>query len=177
MRTRTQRPTYGSWRHSSRTSLDGHHGDHAASYLTEGAQFHAGTVGNFAGRTTVAGVLAGIVAAIPDLHANVQDRPASSHRTAAVFPLAESAAPSGPGSRFGSYRACMSSYSLPAAASRCPVVDGAPFDPLGAQECRDPMPWLRAAQHYAPVFFMPPHRRVSGCGRRGRCDRARRAAA
>jgi predicted ester cyclase len=53
--------------------LDGHHGDHAASYLTKDAQFHAGTVGNFAGRATVAGVLAGIVAAIPDLHANVQD--------------------------------------------------------------------------------------------------------
>ena len=53
--------------------LDGHHGDHAASYLTQDAQFHAGTVGNFAGRATVAGVLAGIVAAIPDLHANVQD--------------------------------------------------------------------------------------------------------
>jgi steroid delta-isomerase-like uncharacterized protein len=35
--------------------------------------FHAGTVGNFTGRATVAGVLAGIVAAIPDLHANVQD--------------------------------------------------------------------------------------------------------
>ena len=32
-----------------------------------------GTVGNFTGRATVAGVLAGIVAAIPDLHANVQD--------------------------------------------------------------------------------------------------------
>ena len=27
-----------------------------------------------------------------------------------VFPLAESAAPSGPGSRFSSYRACMSSH-------------------------------------------------------------------
>jgi predicted ester cyclase len=53
--------------------LDGHHGDHAASYLTKDAQFHAGTVGNFTGRATVAGVLAGIVAAIPDLHANVQD--------------------------------------------------------------------------------------------------------
>jgi cytochrome P450 len=49
----------------------------------------------------------------------------------------------------------MSSHSLPAAASRCPVVDGAAFDPLGAAECRDPMPWLRAAQHSAPVFFMP----------------------
>jgi predicted ester cyclase len=53
--------------------LDGHHGDHAASYLTKDAQFHAGTVGNFTGRATVAGVLGGIVAAIPDLHANVQD--------------------------------------------------------------------------------------------------------
>jgi predicted ester cyclase len=53
--------------------LDGHHGDHAASYLTKDAQFHAGTVGDFTGRATVAGVLAGIVAAIPDLHANVQD--------------------------------------------------------------------------------------------------------
>ena len=53
--------------------LDGHHGDHAARYLTGDAQFHAGTVGNFTGRATVAGVLAGIVAAVPDLHANVQD--------------------------------------------------------------------------------------------------------
>ena len=53
--------------------LDGHHGDHAAGYLTKDAQFHAGTVGNFTGRATVAGVLAGIVAAVPDLHADVQD--------------------------------------------------------------------------------------------------------
>jgi predicted ester cyclase len=56
-----------------RDVLDGHHGDHAASYFTEDAQFHAGTVGNFTGRDTVAGVLAGIVAAVPDLHADVQD--------------------------------------------------------------------------------------------------------
>jgi hypothetical protein len=48
----------------------------------------------------------------------------------------------------------MSSHSLPAAASRCPVVDGAAFDPLGAPECRDPMPWLRPAQHGAPMFFI-----------------------
>jgi predicted ester cyclase len=53
--------------------LDGHHGDHAANYLTADAQFHAGTVGDFTGRATVAGVLGGVVAAIPDLHANVQD--------------------------------------------------------------------------------------------------------
>ena len=56
-----------------RDVLDGHHGDHAANYLTADAQFHAGTVGNFTGRDTVAGVLAGIVAAVPDLHADVQD--------------------------------------------------------------------------------------------------------
>ena len=56
-----------------RDVLDGHHGDHAANYLTKDAQFHAGTVGDFTGRATVAGVLAGIVAAIPDLHASVQD--------------------------------------------------------------------------------------------------------
>jgi steroid delta-isomerase-like uncharacterized protein len=53
--------------------LDGHHGDHAARYFTQDAQFHAGTVGDFTGRATVAGVLASIVAALPDLHANVQD--------------------------------------------------------------------------------------------------------
>jgi predicted ester cyclase len=53
--------------------LDEHHGDHAANYLTEDAQFHAGTVGNFTGRAIVAAVLAGVVAAVPDLHANVQD--------------------------------------------------------------------------------------------------------
>ncbi|HEX5300867.1 MAG TPA: ester cyclase [Streptosporangiaceae bacterium] len=53
--------------------LDGHHGDHAANNLTADAQFHAGTVGDFTGRATVAGVLGGVVAAIPDLHANVQD--------------------------------------------------------------------------------------------------------
>jgi predicted ester cyclase len=56
-----------------RDVLDEHHGDHAASYFTQDAQFHAGTVGNFSGRATVAGVLAGIVAAVPDLHADVQD--------------------------------------------------------------------------------------------------------
>ena len=53
--------------------LNEHHGNHVASYLTEDAQFHAGTVGNFAGRATVAAVLASVVGAVPDLHANVQD--------------------------------------------------------------------------------------------------------
>jgi len=49
----------------------------------------------------------------------------------------------------------MSSHSQPGDGARCPVVNGAAFDPLGDQECRDPMPWLREAQHSAPVFFMP----------------------
>lgn len=53
--------------------LNEHHGDHAANYLTEDAQFHAGTVGNFTGRAVVASVLASVVAAVPDLHADVQD--------------------------------------------------------------------------------------------------------
>jgi steroid delta-isomerase-like uncharacterized protein len=53
--------------------LNEHNGDHAANYLTEDAQFHAGTVGNFTGRTVVAAVLASVVAAVPDLHADVQD--------------------------------------------------------------------------------------------------------
>jgi steroid delta-isomerase-like uncharacterized protein len=53
--------------------LNEHHGDHAASYMNQDMQFHAGTVGNFTGRDTVAGVLASVVAALPDLHASVQD--------------------------------------------------------------------------------------------------------
>lgn len=53
--------------------LNEHHGNHVANYLTANAQFHAGTVGNFTGRATVAGVLGSVVAAIPDLHADVQD--------------------------------------------------------------------------------------------------------
>jgi cytochrome P450 len=40
-------------------------------------------------------------------------------------------------------------------APRCPVVGGSAFDPLGAEEARDPLQWLRAAQHQAPVFYMP----------------------
>jgi steroid delta-isomerase-like uncharacterized protein len=53
--------------------LNGHHGDHAAQYFTSDAQFHAGTLGTFSGRANVAGVLAGVVWAIPDLHASLQD--------------------------------------------------------------------------------------------------------
>jgi steroid delta-isomerase-like uncharacterized protein len=53
--------------------LNDHHGDLAASYMNADMQFHAGTVGSFTGRATVAAVLGGIVTAIPDLHASVQD--------------------------------------------------------------------------------------------------------
>ena len=59
---------YRGWRGGGRVR-----GERAARYLTGDAQFHAGTVGDFTGRAAVAGVLAGIVAAIPDLHADVQD--------------------------------------------------------------------------------------------------------
>ncbi len=53
--------------------LNEHNGDHAANYMTADMQFHAGTVGSFTGRATVAAVLGSVVAAIPDLHATVQD--------------------------------------------------------------------------------------------------------
>jgi steroid delta-isomerase-like uncharacterized protein len=53
--------------------LDEHHGGHAAGYLTQDIQFHAGTVGNVTGRDNVAGLLTAVVTAIPDLHASLQD--------------------------------------------------------------------------------------------------------
>jgi len=42
-----------------------------------------------------------------------------------------------------------------AEAPRCPVIDGRPFDPLDPVVAVDPYPWLRAAHHEAPVFYMP----------------------
>lgn len=53
--------------------LNGHHGDHAAGYLTQDMQWHGGTVGTVSGRENVAGLLTGVVTSIPDLHAAVQD--------------------------------------------------------------------------------------------------------
>ncbi|HZC54127.1 MAG TPA: ester cyclase [Mycobacterium sp.] len=53
--------------------LNGHHGDHAARYLTDDAQFHAGTVGDITGRDNFAGLLTTVVTAIPDLDAALQD--------------------------------------------------------------------------------------------------------
>jgi steroid delta-isomerase-like uncharacterized protein len=50
-----------------------HNGDHAANYLTEDIQFHAGTVGTVTGRANVAGLLTSVVTSIPDLHPALQD--------------------------------------------------------------------------------------------------------
>jgi len=56
-----------------RDVLDGHHGDHAAKYLTADMQWHGGTVGTVAGRDNVAGLLTTVVTSLPDLHAAQQD--------------------------------------------------------------------------------------------------------
>jgi len=53
--------------------LNEHNGNHAASYFTKDGQFHAGTVGTVTGRDNVGGLLTGVVTAIPDLHASLQD--------------------------------------------------------------------------------------------------------
>jgi predicted ester cyclase len=53
--------------------LNEHHGDAAGSYFTPDAQFHAGTVGTITGSTNIGPVLGSIVAAVPDIHAAVQD--------------------------------------------------------------------------------------------------------
>jgi steroid delta-isomerase-like uncharacterized protein len=52
--------------------LDGHHGDHAARYLTPGS-WHSGTVGTVAGRDSVAGLMTTVVTSIRDLHTDVKD--------------------------------------------------------------------------------------------------------
>jgi predicted ester cyclase len=56
-----------------RDVLNGHHGDHAAKYLTADMQWHGGTVGTVAGRDNVAGLLTTVVTSLPDLHAAQQD--------------------------------------------------------------------------------------------------------
>jgi predicted ester cyclase len=53
--------------------LANHHGDHAASYFTPDAEFHAGTVGTITGNTNIGGVLNSIVTAVPDIHPALQD--------------------------------------------------------------------------------------------------------
>lgn len=56
-----------------RDVLNGHHGDHAAKYLTADMQWHSGTVGTVAGRDNVAGLMTTVVTSLPDLHAAQQD--------------------------------------------------------------------------------------------------------
>jgi predicted ester cyclase len=56
-----------------RDVIDEHHGDHAARYLTRDMQWHGGTVGTVTGRDNVAGLFAGVVAALPNAHAAVKD--------------------------------------------------------------------------------------------------------
>lgn len=43
---------------------------------------------------------------------------------------------------------------LVAAAPRCPVVDGVPFDPFDPAQTDNPYPWMHAAQERAPVFYL-----------------------
>jgi predicted ester cyclase len=53
--------------------INEHHGDHAASYLTQEMQWHGGTVGTVSGRDNVAGLFAGVVASLPNVHADLKD--------------------------------------------------------------------------------------------------------
>jgi predicted ester cyclase len=55
-----------------REVLNQHHGESAGRYMTQNVQWHGGTVGTITGRANVAGLFAGVVAALPDVQA-VQD--------------------------------------------------------------------------------------------------------
>jgi predicted ester cyclase len=55
------------------TVLDEHHGNRAASFMTSNVQWSGGTVGTIKGRSNVAGLFAGVVAALPNAHASVKD--------------------------------------------------------------------------------------------------------
>jgi predicted ester cyclase len=56
-----------------RDVFDGHHGDHAAKYITPDMQWHGGTVGTVAGSDNVAGLFTSVLTAVPDLYAAQQD--------------------------------------------------------------------------------------------------------
>ena len=56
-----------------RDVIDEHHGDHAGRYLTQDMEWHGGTVGTVKGRQDVAGLFAGVVASLPNVHAAVAD--------------------------------------------------------------------------------------------------------
>jgi len=56
-----------------RDVLNEHHGDHAARYMNRDVQWHGGTVGTVSGRADVAGLFAGVVASLPNVHGTVKD--------------------------------------------------------------------------------------------------------
>jgi predicted ester cyclase len=56
-----------------RDVINQHHGDQAGQFLTRGMQWHGGTVGTVRGRKDVAGLFAGVVASLPDVHASIKD--------------------------------------------------------------------------------------------------------
>jgi len=53
--------------------INEHHGADAANYLNPDMQWDGGTVGTVAGRANVAGLFAGVVAALPDAHVTTDD--------------------------------------------------------------------------------------------------------
>jgi predicted ester cyclase len=53
--------------------LNDHHGDHASLYMTPGVTWSGGTVGTITGREDVAGLFAGVVSALPNVHAVIKD--------------------------------------------------------------------------------------------------------
>ena len=53
--------------------LNDHHGDHASLYMTPGVTWSGGTVGTITGREDVAGLFAGVVSSLPNVHAAIED--------------------------------------------------------------------------------------------------------
>ena len=55
------------------TVLNEHQSQRAASFMNSNVQWSGGTVGTIKGRSNVAGLFAGVVAALPNAHASVKD--------------------------------------------------------------------------------------------------------
>jgi hypothetical protein len=53
--------------------LNDRHGDHASLYMTPGVTWSGGTVGTITGRADVAGLFAGVVSSLPNVHAVIKD--------------------------------------------------------------------------------------------------------
>ena len=53
--------------------LNDHHGDHASLYMTPGVTWSGGTVGTITGRKNVAGLFAGVVSSLPNVHTAIKD--------------------------------------------------------------------------------------------------------